>query len=123
VFLGDDPELGSGADPHGGGPGGGFGLSVKLPSSGMVALSLSFARPTGYGLGRAGWVSAEFGPKEDIPLPMLRDWIAESYRAVAPKTLVRQLEAAGAGATPAARPRRRSAGAPAPRERRRRIGS
>src|SRR5262249_32933782 len=67
---------------------GGFGLSVKLPATGPMALLLPFASPTGYGLGKGGWVSAGFGPSDDPPVDMLRDWIDESYRAIAPKKLV-----------------------------------
>jgi predicted DNA-binding protein (MmcQ/YjbR family) len=67
---------------------GGFGLSVKLPASGPMALLLPFASPTGYGLGKSGWVSAQFGPSDAPPLDMLRAWIDESYRAIAPKKLV-----------------------------------
>ena len=87
---------------------GDLGLSVKLPQSGMLALSLPFASPTGYGLGKAGWVSARFGARERIPLDLLRAWIDESYRAVAPKRLVAVLSAGGeAGHVSASR--RRSA--------------
>ena len=75
--------------------GDGLGLSVKLPDSGPMALLLPFATPTGYGLGKSGWVSARFAPSDDPPLALLRDWIDESYRAVAPKTLVAQAAAAG----------------------------
>ena len=79
--------------------GGGLGLSVKLPNSGTMALMFPFATPTGYGLGKSGWVSARFEPSEAPPLELLRAWIDESYRAVAPKTMVAQLPAtAGAGA-------------------------
>jgi predicted DNA-binding protein (MmcQ/YjbR family) len=62
-------------------------LSVKLPLSHSMALAQPGTRPTAYGLGRAGWVSAQFGPGEHPPTEMLRDWIDESYRAVAPKKL------------------------------------
>jgi predicted DNA-binding protein (MmcQ/YjbR family) len=79
VFLGHDTDDG-------------VGLSVKLPSSGMMALAFPFAEPTGYGLGKSGWVSASFGPRDAVPLPMLRDWITESYRAVAPKKLAQELD-------------------------------
>ena len=82
-----------------------FGLSVKLPSSGMMALALPFVEPTGYGLGKAGWVTARFGARDAIPVPMLRAWIDESYRAVAPKKLVAALDEPPASAKPAARPR------------------
>lgn len=75
---------------------GSFGLSVKLPASAGMALLLPFAEPTGYGLGKSGWVSARFGPSDDPPLALLREWIDESYRAVAPKKMVATLPAAGA---------------------------
>jgi len=38
-------------------------LSVKLPVSGKVALALPFATPTGYGLGKSGWVTARFAAR------------------------------------------------------------
>ena len=65
-------------------------LTVKLPESRGFALLLPFAQPSGYGLGKSGWVTASFGPKDSIPLPLLLDWLEESYRAVAHKK-VRQL--------------------------------
>ena len=60
-------------------------LSVKLPATASIALLFPFATPTGYGLGKAGWVSAAFAPGDNVPLAMLRQWIDESYRAVAPR--------------------------------------
>jgi predicted DNA-binding protein (MmcQ/YjbR family) len=62
-------------------------LSTKLPQSGQVALLLPFATPTGYGLGKAGWVSAAFSASQPPPVDMLCSWIDESYRAVAPAKL------------------------------------
>src|SRR5216683_22251 len=51
---------------------GGLGLSLKLPHTGEAALAtFAFASPTGYGLGKAGWVSCSFEPKADVPLPLL----------------------------------------------------
>ena len=73
------------------GKGAGFGMSAKLPQSAMLALDLPFAKPTAYGLGKSGWVTAQFGPKDKPPLDILRRWIEESYRAVAPKKLVATL--------------------------------
>ena len=70
-----------------------FSLSVKLPHSHPAALLLPFAEPTGYGLGKSGWVSARFDAADLPPLPMLREWIEESYRAVAPKKLAALLDA------------------------------
>ena len=74
-------------------------LSVKLPHSRDAALALPFASPTGYGLGKSGWVTARFPLAEvtaEIPLEILEDWIDESYRAIAPKKLAARLAAPGA---------------------------
>ena len=65
-----------------------LGLSVKIPHSNDGALALPFTRPTGYGLGRAGWVSARFASARQVPEDLVREWIDESYRAVAPKRIV-----------------------------------
>lgn len=73
-------------------------LSVKLPESNSLALQLPFAEPTGYGLGKSGWVSARFTQDDEIPLAILKSWIDESFHAVAPKTLLKSL-AVGDGAT------------------------
>jgi predicted DNA-binding protein (MmcQ/YjbR family) len=92
-----------------------LGLSVKLPESGMLALGLPFASPTGYGVGMAGWVTVKFGKRERAPVDLLRSWIDESYRAVAPKKLVAALsappaagKASASGRTSAARLSRRT---------------
>lgn len=61
-------------------------FSMKLPFSGEEALRLPFTRPTPYGLGKSGWVSGTMKPSA-LPVTTLRNWIDESYRAVAPKTL------------------------------------
>lgn len=80
-----------------------FSISCKLPESSEVALLLPFCKPTPYGLGKSGWVSATF-PDKVPPVEMLKQWIDESYRAQAPKKLVKQLDAGGvAPATPTAK--------------------
>jgi predicted DNA-binding protein (MmcQ/YjbR family) len=76
----------------------GLSLSVKLPESRGVALTLPFAQPTGYGLGKSGWVTASFPKGKKPPLDLLEEWIEESYRAIAPKKLVRR-RPAGFGGT------------------------
>jgi predicted DNA-binding protein (MmcQ/YjbR family) len=81
----------------------GLALSVKLPHSHEAALMLPFASPTGYGLGKAGWISARFEKKEKPPLELLQIWLDESYRAVAPRTLLAQLEGKAAPAKAAAK--------------------
>jgi predicted DNA-binding protein (MmcQ/YjbR family) len=91
-------------------------FSLKLPQSRDIALMLPFATPTGYGLGKSGWVSATFPADASPPVDMLLDWIDESYRAIAPKKLIaqigasRQATAADAGASVAG-----TAKAPAPK--------
>jgi predicted DNA-binding protein (MmcQ/YjbR family) len=80
VFLGRDMD----AD-H-------FGLSVKLPSSNKSALRLPFSSPTGYGLGKSGWVSAKLDDDSQASFEMLRGWVKESYCAVAPKGLAEQVQ-------------------------------
>jgi predicted DNA-binding protein (MmcQ/YjbR family) len=64
----------------------GYGMSCKLPDSAEAAVTMfSWAEPTGYGLGKSGWVSARFGKSQDVPVDLLRQWIDESYGAIAPK--------------------------------------
>ena len=70
----------------------GCGLTVKLGDSHEEALAMDFTTPTGYGLGRHGWVSATFPPGADVPVGMLCDWIDESYRLIAGKRLVAELD-------------------------------
>ena len=69
----------------------GLRVSLKLPRSREFALEYPFTKPTGYGLGKAGWVTASFAPKVKPPLDVLVAWLDESYRAVAPKKLVAAL--------------------------------
>lgn len=71
----------------------GLSLSAKLPLSGVAALALPFASPTGYGLGKSGWVTARFAPGDEVPLDLLHEWLDESYRAIAPKKLAARLPA------------------------------
>lgn len=64
-----------------------FSLSCKLPFSGEAARALPFVTPTGYGLGKSGWLTATWPGDVPDPLALFRDWIDESYRAQAPKKL------------------------------------
>lgn len=85
-----------------------FSISCKLPHSSAVALLLPFAKPTGYGLGKSGWVTASFDEGESIPVDMLKEWIDESYRAQAPKKLVASLARFDGTDKPAEKPSRKS---------------
>jgi predicted DNA-binding protein (MmcQ/YjbR family) len=67
-------------------------LTVKLDESHGHALALDGAERTGYGLGRSGWVTL---PLAAASFDVLRDFVEESYRLVAPKRLVSELEARG----------------------------
>lgn len=92
-------------------------ISCKLPTSHGIALMLPFCQPAGYGLGKSGWVAAEFTEHEP-DVEMLKAWLDESYRAQAPKTLIKQLLAqpigqpikppAGARAKPTTKRRKQS---------------
>jgi predicted DNA-binding protein (MmcQ/YjbR family) len=66
-------------------------MTVKLFESHGHALAIEGAQPTGYGLGRSGWVNLPLDA-DDVTLDLLRDWIEESYRIVAPKRLVAKLD-------------------------------
>jgi predicted DNA-binding protein (MmcQ/YjbR family) len=68
-------------------------ISVKLPDSNAQALGAEGAVPTGYGLGRHGWVTVPFDGKTAPDPAVVEDWIEESYRTVAPKKLVAELDA------------------------------
>jgi predicted DNA-binding protein (MmcQ/YjbR family) len=72
------------------GPPGSKRISVKLEESHAHALAVDGAEPTGYGLGRAGWVTVPLRAP-GVSIAVLRDWVEESYRIVAPKRLVAQL--------------------------------
>ncbi|MBK8180841.1 MAG: MmcQ/YjbR family DNA-binding protein [Planctomycetes bacterium] len=67
-------------------------FAVKLPHSGLAALDLGFTEPTGYGMGKHGWVTATFRDGERPDLACAKAWVLESYRAIAPKKLVALLD-------------------------------
>ena len=67
-------------------------ITVKLVESHGHALSIEGAEPSGYGLGKAGWMTVPVDA-EGVEVELLCDWIEESYRIVAPKRLVARLDA------------------------------
>jgi predicted DNA-binding protein (MmcQ/YjbR family) len=83
---------------------GNLSLSVKLPTSARKVLEHPWARPTPYGLGKSGWVSATWPGGKGAPEARIAEWIDESYRAIAPKKLVKQLDEAAPTPARAARP-------------------
>ena len=79
-----------------------FNVTVKLPDSGVLALELPFCQPSGYGLGKSGWVTASFAPGDEVPVGLIAEWLAESFAAVAPKRVVAAWRAAAPEPKPAA---------------------
>jgi predicted DNA-binding protein (MmcQ/YjbR family) len=69
------------------------GLTVKLPESHDHGLSFEGAVLPGYGLGKHGWVTIYVNGVPKQERDVLFDFVEESYRAVAPKTLVKRLDA------------------------------
>jgi predicted DNA-binding protein (MmcQ/YjbR family) len=67
-------------------------MTVKLPVSFEMALTLPYVTPAGHGLGKAGWANVRQADGNEIDLDTLKGWIVQSYRAVAPKKLVKLLE-------------------------------
>lgn len=90
-------------------------FSVKLPKSRRQALALPFVAPTHYGLGKHGWVTVRVNKSDRNLESQFRDWIAESFSAVAPKRLVQPAPTASVKAP--ARKRSRPASAKRARSR------
>lgn len=83
VFLGVD----DGSHP--------LGMGVKLTdeSTHAHALTSPGAQPSGYGLGKSGWVQLPVAGNGAPRADLLCEWVEESYRAVATKKLVAELDA------------------------------
>ena len=71
-------------------------ITVKLPISAEMALTLPYVTPAGHGLWKAGWVNVSQRSGDDFDLETIRAWIVQSYRAVAPRKLAKALDAAQA---------------------------
>ncbi|MCX5135616.1 MULTISPECIES: MmcQ/YjbR family DNA-binding protein [unclassified Streptomyces] len=84
VFLGVD----DGSHP--------LAVTVKLTDEEAHAHALTSpgAEPAGYGLGRAGWVRIPLEESGSPRAELLCDWVEESYRVVAPKRLIAELDQA-----------------------------
>lgn len=85
VFLGVD----DGSHPP--------GMTVKLTDEAAHAHALTApgAEPAGYGLGKAGWVHLPLVGQAAPAAELLCDWVEESYRAIAPKRLIAELDEQG----------------------------
>ena len=68
------------------------GLTVKLPKEEAAAVVATDpkAEPSGYGLGRHGWVSIELGQTADESRwQQVEEWVRTSYTLVAPASLAK----------------------------------
>jgi predicted DNA-binding protein (MmcQ/YjbR family) len=74
------------------------GMTVKLRESNQAALGVPGAIPARYGLGKSGWVTLSFRTEAMPPFGVLSDWVEESYRLVAPKRLIAELDVRTPGA-------------------------
>jgi len=71
-------------------------MTVKLPISYEMALTLPYVSRAGHGLWKGGWAAIRHGDGDAIDVDTLKAWIVQSYRAVAPKKLVKVYDAATA---------------------------
>ncbi|MET8137945.1 MmcQ/YjbR family DNA-binding protein [Streptomyces sp. NPDC005251] len=71
-----------------------LGLTVKLKDEAAHAHALTSpgAEPAGYGLGKAGWVRVPMEEQGAPAAELLCDWVEESYRVIAPKKLIAELD-------------------------------
>ena len=72
----------------------GSSISVKLPLDEAAAVIATDpqASPTGYGLGRHGWVSVSLtGRLSAARWREVEEWVETSYTLVAPRALARQV--------------------------------
>lgn len=70
-------------------------ILMKLPISAEMAEDIPFVRPARGWFKQHNWVTAHFGPEDDVLAEMetLRGWLKQSYIAVAPKKLGREIAA------------------------------
>lgn len=68
-------------------------MIVKLPTSAEMVQGLAFVREAKGWFKQHNWVVAHFGPADDVAaeLPTLKGWITQSYIAMAPKALGKQV--------------------------------
>jgi len=72
-------------------------VGVKLPTSAEMAVTLPYVEPSGYGLGRSGWVTARVPARQNPDVDLFKGWIEQSYRAVAPRKLAVALDGGARG--------------------------
>ena len=73
-------------------PKGELSVTVKLPLSADMALTLPYAVRASHGLGKSGWIEVRQTEGDEFDIDMLKGWIVQSYKAVAPKKLAKLVE-------------------------------
>lgn len=70
-------------------------IIVKLPLSAEMVQDLHFVRESKGWFKQHNWVIAHFGPDDDITaeLDTLKAWLLQSWRAMAPRKLVKAMDA------------------------------
>ena len=68
-------------------------ITLKLPISAEMVADLPFVREAKGWYKQHNWVIADFGPEDDIlaEIDMLKAWLRQSYMAIAPKKLSKQI--------------------------------
>lgn len=71
-----------------------LGVTLKLKDDAAHAHALTSpgAEPAGYGLGTSGWVRIPLAERGAPAAELLCDWVEESYRTIAPKKLIAELD-------------------------------
>jgi hypothetical protein len=78
----------------------GYNVMVKLGGSLPEAAALAETQPTQYKLGLHGWTTVTFRHDQSPPAGLLERWIDESYRLLAPKSLLAMLPERGSPGLP-----------------------
>jgi len=65
-------------------------VMVKLKASREAAAAMGDPRVS---VGNIGWVTVNFPPEDPLDEALLGQWIEESFRALAPKSVVKKLDA------------------------------
>jgi len=68
-------------------------VMLKLSASLEAASRMDDPR---VGVGKGGWVTLRFAPDEPLDEGLLSAWVVESFRTLAPRVLVRQLDVGAA---------------------------
>lgn len=79
MFLGEKPD-------------GVLRLMVKLDSGIDSAEAVATEHPDEWKVSGPGWITGNFTDDSAPPLETMKEWIDESYRLLAPKTLVKLLD-------------------------------